>query len=193
MGSMKNADMMYETNDVEERCVTMAMHDLFASIAASGVTEDPLALVCKSLVRVVDDIDFAFYCYEGDETGVMAAVRDGVDFFLPPPDVQRKIVADLYESTSDGKVAVITPEQALSLLPPDLRKRWVCHTGIAVRVVAGGRSAALISVYVRTGFVVTDRHCAWMSLFGKVAASAISLKRMLSSIQTERDAAVKAR
>jgi len=48
----------YETDDHEERSVTVALMELFSAVARSGVTEDPLAVVCRCLVDCIEEIQF---------------------------------------------------------------------------------------------------------------------------------------
>jgi len=183
----------YQTDDLQERNTTLALLDMFSSIASIGATEDPLALVCKSMVRCIDAIQFAFYCYADDETGQFAAVRDGVKVYLPPPDVQRKIVARLRQKTRGGKVLVLGANDALSLLSPAQRRKWTCHQSVSVEVAVDNSPPAVLSVYLKPDFVITDRHRVWMSLFGGAAAALVSRQRAYTRAQTERDAAVKAR
>lgn len=185
---------LYETSDIEERNVTMALRDLFVSVLKSGAAEDPLSIVCKSIVRCVDDVKFSFYCYKGEETGQIAAIKDGVKIALPPPDVERKVVANMRRQTAQCGVAVINPKSALSLLSPALRRKRKCHTCIAMRVSDGvSRDAAVIAVFLPEAFHVTDRHCAWMALFADAASAFLSVDRSLRRARGDRDGAVKAR
>lgn len=183
----------YETDDIEERNFTLALRNLFASLSKTDVTEDPLAIICKSLVHGIDNLNFAYYCYEGNETGVMAAVREGVDFFMPPPDVHRMLVANLRKATKTNKVAVISHDDELALLAPEMRKRWKHHAGIAVQIAAEGRPVAVMSFYMLPGFVLTDRHRTWFSLVGEAASALLTRRRALTRIHAERDVAIKAR
>jgi len=181
----------YETEDHEERSVTIALMELFASIARSGATEDPLAVVCRCLVDCIEDIQFAFYCYAGEETGHIAAIREGVKLLLPAPDVERKIVAQLRQRTAIEDVAVITPELALSLLAPKDRKRWKCHCCMAMRISDNDkREAAVLSVYFPPDADIQPRHCGWMSLVASAASAYLSRTREFVKVRSALAAAI---
>jgi len=165
MGTESKA-LWYETEDVEERKVTNALRGLIATIGAAGATEDPLELICTCLVRHTDSIQFAYYRYDDDETGVIAAVREGVKVFLPPPDVQRKVVSLMQEKTKGGGVAVIRPGQISALVPPALSKKCKRQLGMALQVPVGGEKTAILAVFFNPDFALTDRHRAWFALLG---------------------------
>jgi len=168
----------YETDDPGERSVTVALMELFAAIARSGVTEDPLAVVCRCLVNGIPEVQFTFYCYADEETGHIAAVKNGVKLMIPTPDVERKIVAQMRRMTAAEDVAVIDPKLSLSLLSAKDRRRWKCHRSLAVRIADGDDpQAAVLSVHLPDDFEVKPRHLAWMALLASAASAHLSRHR----------------
>jgi len=184
---------MYETQDVEERNMTVALHDLFLSIAESGATCDPLSLISRSVVRCVPDIEFAFYAYDDEETGQIAAIKEGSRIWLPSPDIQRRYVAHLRKCVERTGIAVEEPEVALSFLPPAQRKKWICHRCCVIRVRVAGCSPAILAAFVRSDFAITVRHQAWMRLFGDAAVALLSRHRAAVNVQSEKDQIVQAK
>lgn len=177
---MKKSKLIsYQTDDVEERGITCALHDLFTSVATTGSTEDPLVLVCRSLVRHVEAIRFAFFCYAGDETGCMAAEKPNLKLNRLPPEWERKFVAHIWSLVDDEAVAVIPWQQTDALLTPHQRKKWKQHSGIVVRVMIGARCAALLAVFVPPDHEITPRHCAWMTLVADAASAFVAQREIL--------------
>jgi len=183
-------DRHFKIDDLDEREATLALRDMFSSISTIGSSSDPIGIVCNSLVRCVSEIKFAFYCYANEETGHIAAAKNGVSPHLPSPDVQRKVVTNIRDQTRDGNVAVLAPEHAQSLIPKSDRKRWRCHLGLAIRVSDGERQdAAVLAVFVRPDFVVFRRHLELMALYGDVATAFLSRQKLMLHIGSCLDAA----
>jgi len=185
--------MTYETGDAEEREMTLAFHDLFMSIAESGATSDPMALICRSLVRCIENIQLAFYAYDDDEEILIPAKKEGLDLWIPPPDVSRKYVAHLRKRAIRSGVAVVEASTASSFLPPSQRKKWTCYRSCVIRVNVEGMSPAILAASVPSEFAITDRHVAWMRLVGEAAEALLSRYRNVLTVKGENDLIMRAR